>query len=259
MYQEWPVTLPELTGDEERKAYVYVPDESVARPERRYPVLYMFDGQNLFSDGEASFGKCWGILEYLSSRGVPLIVAAVECNHHPETDECGGRLSEYSPFDFDHAPWGKVKGRGRLTMEYYVNSFKPYIDENYPTLPDRDHTFIAGSSMGGLMTIYALMEYNGVFSRGAALSPSLNFDPKGVEGMIRRSKLRKTVLYMDNGSREMRSQWARDIYANVTAQLIKKGVLLESRVVPNGIHSEASWERQVPFFMDVLFYNLREV
>ena len=113
--------------------------------------------------------------------------------------------------------------------------------------------------MGGLMTIYALTEYNHVFSRGAALSPSLDFNLPAVKDMIRRARLRRTVLYMDGGSREMRSQWARDSFADVTAQLIRKGVLVESRVVPNGVHNEASWERQIPFFMDVLFYNLREV
>lgn len=259
MYQEWSVTLPALTGEEERTAYIYVPDEHTAFPDRRYSVLYMFDGQNLFSDGKASFGKCWGILKYLTENNVPLIVAAIECSHHAESDPCGGRLSEYSPFDFSHEPWGEIKGRGELTMDYIVDQFKPYIDENYPTLPDRDHTFIAGSSMGGLMTLFALLRYNDVFSRGAALSPSLAFSPEAVKAMIRGARLRRTVLYMDNGSREMRSRWAKDIYADVTALLIKKGVLLESRVVPNGIHSEVSWERQVPFFMDVLFYNLREV
>ena len=259
MVRQWPVTIPALTGDEERNAYLYVPDGSAARPERRYPVLYMFDGQNLFTDEEATYGKCWGMLDYLTARNTPLIVAAVECSHHEETDECGGRLSEYSPFDFTRAPWGEIIGRGALTMDYYVNCFKPYIDANYPTLADRDHTFIAGSSMGGLMTIYALTEYNHVFSRGAALSPSLDFNLPAVKDMIRRARLRRTVLYMDGGSREMRSQWARDSFADVTAQLIRKGVLVESRVVPNGVHNEASWERQIPFFMDVLFYNLREV
>ena len=256
MYQEWSVTLPELTGDEERRAYIYVPDVSLARPERRFPVLYMFDGQNLFADADASFGKSWGILEYVTAHDLPLIVAALECSHHAEDEPCGGRLSEYSPFDFSDRRLGDIRGRGRLTMEYFVNEFKPFIDESYPTLPDRAHTFIAGSSMGGLMTVYALMAYNHVFSRGAALSPSLVFAPEAVKAMIRSARIGKTVLYMDNGSREMRSQWAKNIYADVTAELIRKGVLLESRVVPGGIHSEVSWERQIPFFMDVLFYNL---
>lgn len=256
MYKEWTITLPQLTGDEERKAYVYVPDGIYAFPDMRFPVLYMFDGQNLFSDADASYGKSWGILKYLTENNVPLMVAAIECNHHQEEDPCGGRLSEYSPFDFGDPQWGHIRGRGELTMEYYINEFKPYIDENYPTLGDREHTFISGSSMGGLMTLYALMAYNHVFSRGAALSPSLAFSPDSVKQMIREARPQKTVLYMDNGSREMRRQRAKDIYADVTAMLIKKGVFLESRVVPGGVHSEASWERQVPFFIEALFYDL---
>lgn len=256
MYQEWSVTLPELTGDEERRAYVYIPDAVRARPERRYPVLYMFDGQNLFADADASYGKSWGILEYVTAHDLPLIVAAIECNHHAEDEPCGGRLSEYSPFDLSNPRVGEIRGRGRLTMEYFVNEFKPFIDENCPTLPDRAHTFIGGSSMGGLMTIYALMEYNHVFSRGAALSPSVDFAPGPVKEMIRSARIGKTVLYMDMGSREMRSAWARNNFAEVTAELIRKGVLLESRIVPGGIHSEVSWEQQIPFFMDTLFYHL---
>ena len=256
MYQEWSVTLPELTGDEARRAFVYVPDSSLARPERRYPVLYMFDGQNVFKDADATYGKSWGILEYVTAHDLPLIVAAVECSHHAEDEPCGGRLSEYSPFDISGRHLGHITGRGALTMDYFVNVFKPSVDEAFPTLSDRAHTFIAGSSMGGLMTIYALMAYNRVFSRGAALSPSLNFAPEEVKALIRAADIGKTVLYMDNGSREMRSQWAKNIYADVTAELIRKGVLLQSRVVPGGVHNEGSWERQIPFFMDVLFYNL---
>ncbi|MBR6114830.1 MAG: alpha/beta hydrolase [Oscillospiraceae bacterium] len=258
MYADWNITLPALTGGEERRAYVYVPDLALAEPERRYPVLYMFDGQNLFADADATFGKSWGLLRYITERSVPLIVAAIECNHHPETDECGGRLSEYSPFDFTDRYFGTIRGRGALTMDYYIREFKPFIDANYPTLPDRDHTFIGGSSMGGLMTLFALCRYGDVFSRGAALSPSLDFSPEEIRDMIGSSRLRRTCLYMDIGAKEMRAGRSRDSFAEVTALLIEKGVWVDSRVVPNGTHSEASWERQIPFFMDVLFYDLRE-
>ena len=213
MYQQWQVNLPALTGDEPRNAYVYVPDGAKADPARRYPVLYMFDGQNLFCDADASYGKCWGMLEYLTANNVPLIVAAIECNHHAEEEPCGGRLSEYSPFDFEDGDWGDIKGRGQLTMEYFVNVFKPYIDDHYPTLPDREHTFISGSSMGGLMTLYALLCYNTVFSRGAALSPSLAFSPDAIKEMIRRARIGRTVLYMDNGSEEMRSARAKKLFS----------------------------------------------
>ena len=256
MLKQWKVKLPALTGKEERKAYLYVPDAAFADQSRRYSVLYMFDGHNLFSDAEASYGKCWGILDYFTANDVPLIVAAIECNHHAETDECGGRLSEYSPFDFSDSHWGDIKGRGALTMEYYTKVFKPWIDRRYPTLPDREHTFIAGSSMGGLMTLYALCEYNDIFSRGAALSPSLGFNPEAVKRMIRDARLDRTVLYMDNGSREMRSQRAKKIFGETASLLIQKGVYLDCRVVPGGIHSESSWEKQTPFFIETLFYDL---
>ena len=256
MYQQWSVTLPELTGDETRNAYLYVPDGAAADDARRYPVLYMFDGQNLFRDADATFGKSWGLLDYLTSRNVPLILAAVECSHHDEADECGGRLSEYSPFDFSAPRWGDIRGRGRLTMDWLVNTFKPDIDARFPTLPDRGHTFIAGSSMGGLMTLYALTVYNDVFSRGAALSPSLGFCPGEIHRMIADAKLQKTVLYMDNGAKEMPRARSKALFGGVAAQLIEKGVLLTCRVVPRGEHSERSWEKQIPFFLPTLLYDL---
>lgn len=256
MYEEWTITIPQLTGEEERKAYVYVPEEALTDPDARYPVLYMFDGQNLFYDEDASYGKCWGIREYFTEHDVPMIVAAIECNHHDERDECGGRLSEYSPFDFENKHFGKITGRGKITMDHLVNEFKPYIDANYPTLPEREYTFISGSSMGGLMTVYALMEYNDVFSRGAALSPAFGFSPALIKDMIKSAKIGRTVLYMDAGSQEMRSDWSRRIYGEVTKQLIRKGVLMDSRVVPDGFHSEASWEMSIPFFLNTLFYGL---
>ena len=255
MIREWNITIPALTGEEERRAYVYVPDGARADDSRRYPVLYMFDGQNLFADADATYGKSWGLLDYLTANNVPLIAAAVECSHHAETDECGGRLSEYSPFDFS-VRWGTIKGRGDRTMDWLTTVFKPYVDGHFPTIPDREHTFIAGSSMGGLMTLYALCDYGGVFSRGAALSPSLGFSPKAVRDMIRRADLTGTAVYMDNGSEEMRSARAKKLFADAAALLIRRGAFVETRVVPGGVHSESSWEKQIPFFMDVLFYEL---
>lgn len=252
MLEVFKTDIPELTGKEKRKVYVYVPDQ-----EGPFPVLYMFDGHNLFDDEEATYGKSWGMLEYLEESQLPLMVVGVECNHHPEKHRYGGRLSEYSPFDFSDPYYGNIKGRGKITMEWYTKALKPYIDDNYPTLPERRYTFISGSSMGGLMTLYALSEYNDVFSRGAALSPSVGFDPEGVLKMISKTRYRKnTVLYMDYGEKELKQHKAEGEFADVCAALIRKKVLLESRIVPKGEHCEASWEKQIPFFMDVLFYDL---
>ena len=257
MIDIWPITIPELTGEEERKVYVYVPDSFKKKPQERYPVLYMFDGHNLFFDSEASYGKSWGLKEYLDRSHKPLIVVGVECNHHSEQEECGGRLSEYTPFDFEDPYWGFIKARGRITMNWFVKTLKPIIDENYPTKPERKYTFIAGSSMGGLMTVYAICKYNRYFSRGAALSPSLAFCPGQMEELIQNSYIRRdTVLYMDYGQKELRYDHLKAVFGRACGLLIKRGVMLESRIVPNGVHSEASWEKQVPFFMDVLFYDL---
>ena len=252
MLEVFETTIPQLTGEEKRKVYVYVPDFEGA-----FPVLYMFDGQNLFNDEEASYGKSWGLLKYLEESETPLMVVGVECNHHAETEKGGGRILEYSPFDFADPDWGKIKGRGRITMKWFVKELKPYIDDNYPTLPQRDYTFISGSSMGGLMTLYAMCKYGSVFSRGAALSPSIGFDPKQVLEMIDKTKFRKgTLIYMDYGEKEISYRNTRNDFADVSAALIRKKVMLESRVIPDGEHNEASWEKQVPFFMDALFYEL---
>ncbi len=254
MVFKWNVTLPALTGDAPRRAYVYVPDWTEYDPEARFPVLYMFDGHNVFFDEDATYGKSWGMKDYLDNTGTPLIVAAVECNHSPD----GGRLSEYSPFSFQDPALGAICGRGRQTMEWFVDEFKSLVDREFPTLPDRAHTFIAGSSMGGLMSLYAVLAYNRVFSRAAALSPSIWFATDQLEALISRARVAQdTVVYMDYGSREMgfHANMLQE-FSKVTAQLLRKKILLSCRIVPGGNHNEASWERQIPFFLHTLLYNV---
>ena len=256
MITKWSITIPELTGDEPRSAYVYVPDAFEEDPEARYPVLYMFDGHNVFFDEDATYGKSWGMADFTAATQLPVIIAAVECNHHPDN----GRLSEYSPFTFDNPEVGHVRGRGHTTMEWLVNTFKPYIDANYPTLPDREHTFIGGSSMGGLMSLYALLQYNDVFSRAAALSPSIWVSPEKLSGLVGRAKLAPgTVLYMDYGSREMGNhEGMRRGFAEMCSKVLTRGIHLTSRIVPGGTHSEASWEKQLPFMFHTLMYEVEE-
>ena len=249
MVERFDVTIPALTGDKSRRAFVYLPvdfDEN-----KRYPVMYMFDGHNLFDDGEATYGKSWGLAEYLDGTRTRLIVAAAECNH-----EGNCRLSEYSPFDF-MMRGEKIRGRGKQYMDWLVKTFKPYIDANYRTLPDREHTAIGGSSMGGLMTVYALSAYNKYFSRGAALSPSLWACGGSVPDFVQKTKYRKnTVLYMDYGSKEFSNHGIQQkCFAETCSALIEKNVHLTARVVTDGTHCEASWERQIPFFMRVLGFG----
>ena len=200
MVRKWSVPYPAVGGQEERDAYLYLPVGYEEEPGRRYPVLYMFDGQNVFWDEDATYGKSWGMERFLDDNQVPLIVAALECN----TGRNNERLDEYSPYRFDDDHWGHFDGHGDDTMEWFIREFKPWVDQNCRTLPDREHTFIAGSSMGGLMSLYALFRYNRIYGRAAALSPSIWVAPEKLKALVARAALQPgTVLYMDYGSREM--------------------------------------------------------
>lgn len=255
MIKKWKIRYPAYTGTERRNAYVYLPVGYSENRRKRYPVLYMFDGHNVFYDSDATYGKSWGMAEYLDKHKIPLIVAAVECNHSPE----GGRLSEYSPFDFDIPEFGgEFIGRGEETMDWYINVFKQMIDKRYRTLPDREHTFISGSSMGGLMTLYAVCEYNDVFSRGASLSPSMEIDMDALSEMIEEAEMGEdTVLYMDYGEGEFDYDTdAVEHFEKLNQLLTEQHVLLTSRIIPGGTHCEASWERQLPFAISTLMYEL---
>lgn len=253
MLEKFEVAIPALTGSKKRNAYVYLPDNFEGE---RFPVLYMFDGHNLFSDEEATFGKCWGLKDYLDSTNTPLIVAAVECNH-----EGNLRLSEYSPADFVFRNKDKIKGRGKKYMDWLVNEFKPLIDENFPTLSGRSSTAIAGSSMGGLMTLYALSKYNRVFSLGAALSPSLWVYGGEVPPFISSGKYGKdSIIFMSYGSCEFKNHSVqKKVYLETASALAEKGVNVTSDIVYGGTHSEASWEKLVPLFMNILGFMPKEI
>ena len=254
MIKKWSVSYPAVNGTEQRRAYVYLPTMYEAEPDRRFPVLYMFDGQNVFFDEDATYGKSWGVADYLDYTDTPLIVAAVECNAGPNNE----RLVEYSPYRFDDPTYGHFDGKGQATMSWYIHRFKPFIDRSFRTLPDREHTFIGGSSMGGLMSLYALLQYNGTFSRAAALSPSIWVAPDKLADLVGRAKLEPgTVLYMDYGSREMGNHDGMHCgFAEMCSKVLTRGIHLTSRIVPGGTHSEASWEKQLPFVFHTLMYEL---
>ncbi len=249
MVIKWDVTIPKLSGDKPRRAYICLPESYDEDETRRYPVMYMFDGHNVFFDEDATFGKSWGMADYMRESGRELIIVGVECNH-----EGNRRLAEYAPFSYQNSEHGKIKGKGTVMLSWMVNTLKPYIDETYRTLPDRQNTAIAGSSMGGLMALYGVTAYNHVFQRGACLSPSLWVDPGKVLEMVARARIRRdTTIYMDYGEREMFNHAASQESVISTAYLLlTKRVNLAFRIVPGGSHSEESWQRQVPIFLDCL-------
>ena len=253
MVEKWPVTIPELTGKKKRNVYVYVPDRYANDKELRFPVLYMFDGHNVFFDSDATYGKSWCMKEYMDHTQTPMIIVAVECDHGKNY----ARLKEYSPYTFTGEKFGRIVGKGEKYMNWLINTLKPIIDSRYPALRSRTNTFIAGSSMGGLMSLYAVIARNDVFSRAACLSPSIWTQPQKLRNLIRTAPLAQdTVIYMDYGSREMgnHADMLRG-YADMTGEIIRRGVHITSRIVPNGDHCEACWEEQIPFFMDILLYR----
>ncbi len=249
MVKKWNVTIPKLSGDKTRRAYIYLPQSYDKSKDKRYPVMYMFDGHNVFFDSDATYGKSWGMNKFMTESKKELIIVAVECNH-----EGNKRIIEYSPFTYENSSFGKIKGKGKIYMKWLITELKPYIDANYRTLPDRLNTIIAGSSMGGLMALYGVCVFNHVFQRAACLSPSLWVSSGKVLEMVARAPIKNdTCIYMDYGSEEMFNHAAnQESLISTSHLLLTKRVNLAMRVVPGGNHSEASWERQIPIFMDCL-------
>ena len=253
MVDQWSVTIPELSGKTERRVYVYLPEQALRRKNARYPVLYMFDGHNVFFDTHATYGKSWGMKTYMDKTRTKMIIVAVECNHGKNH----ARLKEYAPYTFQREGFGRITGKGETYMRWLIDTLKPIIDERYPTLPDRAHTYIAGSSMGGLMSLYAVLAHNDVFSRAACLSPSLWTQPRKLQQLISTAVLTPdTVIYMDYGSREMANHPGMlPCYSAAAKALLDKQVHLTCRIIPGGEHCEACWEEQIPYFMSTLLYR----
>ena len=198
---------------------------------------------------DTTFGTSWGMDAYMESSGKELILVGIECNR-----EGNGRLEEYSPFTFENSELGRIKGRGKQYMHWLIKELKPYIDGNFRTLPDRENTLIAGSSMGGLMALYAVATFNQVFQRAACLSPSLWVAPGKMLEMIARAHIRRdTCIYLDYGEKEMFNHAANaEALFSTSHLLMTKRVNLTFRIVPGGSHCEASWAKQVPIFMECL-------
>lgn len=234
----------------DRTIYLYLPDDWQSG--KRYPVLYMYDGHNLFSNKTATFGTCWGLKDYLDAHP-NYIVVGQDCNH-----EGNKRLEEYCPYTV--SAFGGITGTGKTYMKWLVDELKPFIDEHYPTLPERANTAIGGSSMGGLMSLYSVLAYNDTFSKAACLSPSsiICLDEMASE-LDQASIAPDTRIYMSWGEKEAKGQKYFAENVNKTAKFIsdaeRKGADVMLYMQPQGTHCEACWAAQVPQFMDYLFSN----
>ncbi|MVX59581.1 alpha/beta hydrolase [Streptococcus danieliae] len=241
---------------ESRTIRVYLPDQ-YEHQTTAYPVMYFFDGHNLFSDQEATYGESWKLKDFLDQWTKDMIVVGLEPGHQGNQ-----RLEEYSPYDIGNTFFaGPIQGQGRETLDWLLQQVKPFIDQTYRTYPDRLNTGIAGSSMGGLMTLYALSHYNTVFSKGAALSSAL-FGP--IQQEVAQVPIdSNTRLYMGWGTREMGQNSEADVdpwstsfaqsHLNLEASFQRSGAQTYLYPQIHGRHTESDWAQQVPLLMDFLW------
>ena len=259
-------------------AHVQPRDVSVWLPpgydaaDTRYPVLYMHDGQNLFDAARAGYGKEWGVDEHLarlSANGQIRLPIVVGVHNTPL------RLREYVPADMIRALPQDIRadlltlyGGEPLSdgyLRFLVEELKPFIDRTYRTRPARDDTTLMGSSMGGLISLYALMKYPEVFGGAGCLSTHW---PLRVERLDdnRLERWRETIvqtwsdviarglpdpsthrLYFDRGD-ETLDQFYAFFQSRIDTVVTAQGWppdRFRSLVFPGAEHNEASWNQRL--------------
>jgi predicted alpha/beta superfamily hydrolase len=224
--------------DNRRDILVYLPP-SYRTSERRYPVVYMHDGQNLF-DEATSFGAEWGVdqtLEAGAEQGLEAIVVGI-----PNMGEA--RLDEYSPWRDDKYGAG---GSGDLYLDFLVHTLKPVVDADFRTLPGREHTGIAGSSMGGLISLYAFFRHPETFGFAGVMSPALWFAGRRVYDHVEQAPFVPGKLYLDVGTQEG-SEELQDV-RRLRDILVRKGYEKGRNflyvVEMGGAHNERAWARRL--------------
>lgn len=236
---------------ENRRIHLYLPDE-YGWTQERYPVLYMFDGHNLFFDGDATFGKSLGLKDFLDGWGKKLIVVGMECSK-----EDLQRVHEYCPYHIHSAIYGDVDGRGSATMDWIVRELKPHIDSTYRTWPHREATAIAGYSMGGMMALFGVLRYNQWFSKAAVISPSIVPAMDSFRREVRAPIEADTRVFFSWGTGEYDPGY-NELVANSIRELEydvqQHGARTYLYCQPGGQHNEGSWEQQVPTWMEFLWY-----
>ena len=189
------VTLPQVESVElgnRRDLVVWLPP-GYSGSERRYPVIYMHDGQNLF-DPRTSYAEPWRVDTAMSRVGQRSLEAIVVGIPNMGVD----RINEYSPW-VDARVGG---GNGDRYIDWILGTVKPLVDANFKTRPDRAHTGMVGSSMGGLITLYAYLREPWAFGFIGALSPSLWFAGRSIFSTLASAPHVPGRIYLDIGARE---------------------------------------------------------
>lgn len=229
-----PFTFP---GETPRRVWVYLPPD-YAQTDTRYPVVYMHDGQNVFSESTSYAGE-WGgdeTLDTLASQGlrVPIVVAV---DHGGES-----RMRELSPWT--NPEFGSAQGD--VYLGFLIGSVKPYIDTHFRTLPSARNTAVMGSSMGGLMAHYAIVKHPEVFSRAAIFSPSFWFSQQTFTFTETHPLPETHKLYFIVGEKEGK-QMSDGMTAMVSLHQAQQhpDEALYSKIVAGQDHNEAFWQAEV--------------
>ncbi|MBL7735002.1 MAG: hypothetical protein JNL51_06050 [Chitinophagaceae bacterium] len=252
--------MPQL--NDRRAINIYLP-ANYQQSKKRYPVLYMHDGQDLF-DEATSRGRTgpveWGVDETIDRSGKECIVVAV--NHHTDRNR---RIQEYLIYpnqQYDTA-------YGREYLRFIAETLKPYIDTHYRTLPGKASTFMAGSSMGGLLALYAGLLYPDVFGALGILSPSIWLDEGNIYKTIAAIKPRKAYAtqryYFYGGGNENRMkpdssfvEMSTDVNSAIAALQKKIQPEIKSAFNPEGRHGQWYWGLTFPDFYQWLMQRHKE-
>jgi len=237
--------------DDHHDLLVYLPPTYETEGERRFPVLYMQDGQNLF-DPETSFikGKYWRMGETadaLVEAGAiePLIIVGIY-------NAGVRRVDEYTPVEDKRLGGGHADAYGRMLVE----ELKPFIDAHYRTLPGAEHLGIGGASLGGLVSLYLGLRYSTVFSRLAVMSPSVWWRNrtilKTVAALAEKPALR---IWLDIGTKESRlavpdARALRDALISKAWQLGEDLAYFEAE---GAEHTESAWAQRAGPMLQFLF------
>ena len=229
--------IPQL--NKVRRVWVYLP-EDYAVSKKRYPVLYMQDGQNVFEDS-SSFSGEWGVDEYMDTSGFRRsIVVAVD---HGGTD----RILEYCPYDMER--FGK--GAGDQYADFLVKTLRPYINKKFRTKKCRKNTFIAGSSMGGLISMYATLKYPKVFGGAGVFSPAFWIGPKIFDEIKAKGKKVRSRIYFYAGLQEGETMVPLTMKAHEEMHAVSRSKI-RTVIRQEGKHNEARWRMEFPWFYEWL-------
>lgn len=222
--------MPQLATT--RRIWLYLPP-GYSKSNKHYPVMYMHDGQNIFDDFSSAYGE-WGVDECVDSlvkTGKPGCII-VGIDNGPK------RMNEYNPYD--HREFGK--GAGDQYLDFIAHTLKPFIDKRYHTLTNRENTIIAGSSMGGLISYYAMLKYPGTFGKAGIFSPAFWTADKIKSMTDSTGKNVNGVMFFYIGGQEGEE------YVNDMNEIVEKlgdnsSALIYAVTDPSGNHNEQAWKK----------------